>query len=97
MDEIVKSQSQKYSKIYKDVLLIDQITKDINTLTVNQENKMDSIITHIEPVVDNSKDIYRTLIETSEEDKKFKTNNCIIIMLIAFSLFFLLIILMHWG
>ena len=80
---------------YRNRKFVENITKDINMLTKVQSQKLETIDDNIVTVKDNAQASYRTVLKTSNEDKKFKENKCWIMLLISFALFFMLLIFLN--
>lgn len=97
MEDISSYRKTKFEQFYSDTLKIKKITDDINYLTHEQDKKIMSIDDNIEPVLINAKDTFKKLLQTSNESKAFKNNNCCIMALIIFAIFFLLMISINLG
>jgi t-SNARE complex subunit (syntaxin) len=75
--------------------MVQKITDEINLLTHQQDKKIEKIDDNVEPVLLNAKETFKKLLETSNEDKNFKTNNCCIILIIIFAVFFMILVLIQ--
>jgi hypothetical protein len=96
-DDISKYRKGQIENIYSKVLMVQKITDEINLLTHQQDKKIEKIDDNIEPVLLNAKETFKKLLETSAEDKNFKTNNCCIILIVIFAVFFMILILIHMS
>jgi t-SNARE complex subunit (syntaxin) len=94
-DDISKYRKGQIENIYSKVLMVQKITDEINLLTHQQDKKIEKIDDNVEPVLLNAKETFKKLLETSNEDKNFKTNNCCIILIIIFAVFFMILVLIQ--
>jgi len=97
MEDISNYRKNKYEHFYTQTLMVQKITNDINQLTHHQDKKIEQIGDNIVPILTNSKETFKKLLETSNNDQKFKSNNCWIIAIIVFGLFFLLLITINFN
>jgi hypothetical protein len=95
MEDISNYRKDKFENIYSQTLMVQKITNDISKLTHQQDKKIEKIGDDIVPVLINAKETYKKLLETSIRDQKFKSNNCCIIAIIVFAIFFLLLIFIN--
>ena len=95
LNDVAEYRNRKFKHIYEQTKMVENITKDINLLTKTQTQKLETIDDNILSVKDNAQKSYKTVLKTSEEDKKFKENKCWIMLLISFALFFALLIFLN--
>lgn len=96
-DDISKYRKGQIENIYSKVLMVQKITDEINSLTHQQDKKIEKIDDNVEPVLINAKGAFKKLLEASAEDKKFKNNNCCIIFMIILAILFLLMVLLNMN
>jgi len=96
-EDIANYRKEKTKTIYSEVLLVNKISNDINLLTHQQDKKIEQIDDNIEPVLLNAKDTFKQLLQASENDKKFKNNNCCIIFIIVMAVLFLFLVLINMN
>lgn len=97
LNDIADYRNKKFKHIYEQTKLVESITKDLNILTKSQHQKLETIDDNIDNVKHNAQQSYRTVLKTSEEDKKFKENKCCVMLLIAFAMFFMLLIFLNFN
>lgn len=95
LKDVAEYRNRKFKHIYEQTKMVENITKDINLLTNMQSQKLETIDDNIVTVKDNAQKSYKTVLKTSEEDKKFKENKCWIMLLVSFALFFALLIFLN--
>ncbi len=96
-DDISKYRKGQIENIYSKVLMVQKITDEINSLTHQQDKKLEKIDDNIEPVMMNAKGTFKALLEAQAEDKKFKNNNCCIILMIILAVLFLLMVIINMN
>ena len=72
-----------------------KLTEDIHELTKMANTKVDQFGNDIEDVVQSSKETYKTLLKTAEDEKTSKDNRCCIMFLLVIAVVFLVLILMN--
>ena len=97
LNDVADYRNRKFKHIYEQTKMVENITKDINLLTNVQSQKLETIDDNIVTVKDNAQKSYKTVLKTSEEDKKFKENKCWIMLFISFALFFALLIFLNFS
>lgn len=95
LNDVAEYRNRKFKHIYEQTKIVENITKDINSLTQVQTQKLETIDDNIVSVKDNAQKSFKSVLKTSEEDKKFKENKCWIMLLISFALFFALLIFLN--
>ena len=97
LNDIAEMRNGKIKSIYEQTLHAKKLTNDIQELTKMQDEKIGSIHNNIEDVVYNSKETYKNLLKTSDDEKAAKDNKCWLIALGIVGITFLIIILIHMG
>lgn len=97
LNDVADYRNKKFKNIYEQTKIVETMTKDLNLITKTQHQKLETIDDNIDNLKHNAQQSYRVVIKTSEEDKKFKENKCCIMLLIAFALFFMLLIFLNYN
>lgn len=95
LDHLVQSKNEQVDNIYKKTLLVNELSKEINTLTHNQEEKMENIEENILHVENNAKDTLKSAFKVAQKDQRFKVNNCYVMLFLIVLIIVILIILIH--
>ena len=83
LNNLVQNKNKEIDNIHKKTLLINQISKEVNMITYNQEMKLNDVENNIQNVQENTKEAFQTLLKTAKEDKKNKISNCWIILFLT--------------
>ena len=83
LNNLVQNKNKAIDNIHKKTLLINQISKEVNMITYNQEMKLNDVENNIQNVQENTKEAFQTLLKTAKEDKKNKISNCWIILFLT--------------
>ena len=97
LEDVADYRNKKFKHIYEQTKLVENITKDLNYLTRSQHQKLETIDDNIDNMKHDAQKSYRIVLKTSEEDKKYKENKCCIMLLISFSLIFMLLIFIGFN
>lgn len=97
LNDVAEYRNKKFKNIFEQTKLVETMTKDLNIITKSQQQKLETIDDNIDNLKLNAQQSYRTVLKTSEEDKKFKENKCCVMLLIAFALFFMLLIFLNYN
>lgn len=83
LNNLVQNKNKAIDNIHKKTLLINQISKEVNMITYNQEMKLNDVENNIQNVQENTKEAFQTLLKTAKEDKKKKISNCWIVLFLT--------------
>ncbi len=97
LNDVAEYRNKKFKNIYDQTKIVETMTKDLNIISKTQQQKLETIDDNIDNLKHNAQQSYRTVLKTSFEDKKFKENKCCVMLLIAFALFFMLIIFLNYN
>ena len=97
LNDVAEYRNKKFKNIYEQTKIVETMTKDLNMITKVQHQKLETIDDNIDNLKHNAQQSYRTVLKTSQEDKKFKENKCCIMLLIAFALFFMLLLFLNYN
>ena len=97
LNDVAEYRNKKFKNIYEQTKIVETMTKDLNLMTRSHTQKLETIDDNIDNLKHNAQVTYRTVLKTSEEDKKFKENKCCIMLLISFALFFMLLIFLNYN
>ena len=97
LNHLVQHKNIAIDNIYKKTLLVNQISKEVNQITFSQEEKLNDIENNIHNVEENTKETFKTLLNTAKEDKKNKISNCWIILFLTLFLGLLMFFYMKIG
>jgi methyl-accepting chemotaxis protein len=97
LNDIAEYRNKKFKSIYEQSKIVETMTKDLNIITKTHTQKLETIDDNIDNLKHNAQQTFRTVLKTSEEDKKFKENKCCVMLLIAFALFFMLLIFLNYN
>jgi hypothetical protein len=65
LNNLVQNKNKAIDNIHKKTLLINQISKEVNMITYNQEMKLNDVENNIQNVEENTKEAFQTLLKTA--------------------------------
>jgi t-SNARE complex subunit (syntaxin) len=96
-EDIVNHRNNKLERFREHAFYIGKISKDINSMTQEQHNKIERIDDNLGDVLYNAKETFNSLLKTSKEESNFRNNKCCVILLISLALFFLILIMLNMN
>jgi t-SNARE complex subunit (syntaxin) len=83
---------KKIDSIYHKTLLVNQLSSEVNEITLQQEHKLNDIEDNIIDLQKTTKDTLNTVIKEQEHQHNNKNNNCCIAFFILLFIVFIILL-----
>ena len=93
LNNIINNKNEQINDLYNKTLLVNEISKEVNTIVHGQKEKLEDIESNIKDTEDNTKKTFKTILDHSLNDKNSQLSKCYIILLLCILIFFILYIL----
>ena len=90
LNNIINNKNQQINELYNKTLLVNEISKEVNTIVHSQKDKLEDIESNIKETEDNTKKTFNTILDNSLKDKNNQISKCYIIILLCIFIFFIL-------
>jgi hypothetical protein len=93
LNNIINNKNEQINELYTKTLLVNEISKEVNTIVHGQKDKLEDIESNIKDTEDNTKKTFKTILDHSINNKNNQLTKCYIILLLCVLLFFIIYIL----
>jgi hypothetical protein len=97
LSDVADYRNKKFKHIYEQTKIVENISKDINSLTRVHSQKLESLEDNIITIKDDSEESYKTVLKVSKEDRNFKQNKCWILFLVLILIVLFLLIFFNMN
>ena len=92
LNHLMNDNDKKIDSIYHKTLLVNQLSSEVNEITLQQEHKLNDIEDNIIDLQKTTKDTLNTVIKEQEHQHNNKNNNCCIAFFILLFIVFIILI-----